>query len=63
VAKRVESLGEAWRRVTWTMSVILAAMDTSALDLSIGATSKMIERLWRGGVSKAETLDGAWRRD
>jgi len=45
------------------MLVILAVMDTPALDLSIGVASKMIEQLWRGGVSKAETFDGAWRRD
>jgi hypothetical protein len=59
VAEQAESLGRAWRRVTWTMS----AMDTSASDLSIGTTTKVIGRLWRGGVSKAETLDGAWKRD
>jgi hypothetical protein len=43
-----------------TMVVISAAMDTSALDISIGAATKIIRRLRRGGVSKAETLDGAW---
>jgi hypothetical protein len=38
-------------------------MDTSALNLSIGAAIKVIGRLWRGVVSKAETLDSAWRHD
>jgi hypothetical protein len=37
--------------------------DKSTLDLSIGAGSKVIGRLWKGRVSKAKTLDGAWRRD
>jgi hypothetical protein len=46
-----------------TMAVISTAMDTSTLDLSIGAATKVIGRLWRGGVSKAETLDSAWRHD
>jgi hypothetical protein len=39
--------------VTWTISVVLAAMDMSASDRSIGVGSKVIGRLWRGGVSKA----------
>jgi hypothetical protein len=43
--------------------VVSAAMDTSASYLSIGACSKVIGPLWRGGVSKAKTLDGAWRCD
>ncbi len=49
--------------MTWIMSVISMAMDMSASDLSIVVTSKVIGRLWRCGVSKAETLDDTWRRD
>jgi hypothetical protein len=63
VAEWAKSLGGAWRRMIWTMAVILAVMEPSTSDLSIGTGSKVIGRLWRdgvwrGGVSKTETLDG-----
>jgi hypothetical protein len=61
VAKRAESLGGGG--VTWIVSVILAAMDTFTSDLSIDTTNKVIGRLWTCRVSKAKTLNGAWRRD
>jgi hypothetical protein len=43
-----EFLGGAWNRMTMTMAVI-----------SIGVVTKVIGRLWRCGVSKAETLGRA----
>lgn len=42
VAEWAESLGRACQRVTWTILVVSAAMDTSALDLLIVVDSKVI---------------------
>jgi len=66
VAEWAKSLGGAWRRMIWTMTVILEVMESPASDLLIGIGSKVIGRLWRdgvwrGGVSKTETLDGRWK--
>jgi len=63
MAEWAKSLGSEWRRMILTMAMILVAMEPSTSNLSIGAGSKVIRRLWRdgvwrGGVSKTETLDG-----